>query len=261
MRTMATRLRIDIIGPRPSEVDIEDLARILEDLKKAVAGCLPAGRAMPADELAARVSLVDVVEGSDGLVFEVQPHAAHALSRISRALHSRSYENLPSASHTALYRLNQFTAKRAWGIRIRPKKSAGIERVEMLEANYVDPPDQRRTLSGTTTLLARCLRVGGATTPMAELRIPNKLLLYVEVTESVARELGKRLYDQVVLTGHAVWDAKDGDLLEFKVKEVNSFRGVPVDIAFKELAAASRGRWENVDADSFVKLVRRESGE
>lgn len=257
---MATRLRIDILGPRPSEVDIEDLASILEDLRKAITGCLDPDRAGAADELAARVSLVDIVEGSDGLVFEVQPRAAAAVSRLSRALRSRSYGDLPSASHAALYRINQFTAKRAWGIRIRAKKSAGVEPVDVIEPDHVDPPTQRRTLSGSTTLLARCLRVGGATTPMAELRLPSKQLLYVQVTENVARELGKRLYDQVVLSGDAVWDAKDGELQEFKVKEVSSFRGVPIDIAFKELASASRGRWDQVDAESFVKRVR-ESGE
>ena len=95
---------------------------------------------------------------------------------------------------------------------------------------------------------------------MAELRLPNRQLLYVQVVENVARELGKRLYDQVVLGGEAIWDAKDGELQEFKVKEVSSFRGVPIDIAFKELALASKGRWENVDAESFVKRMR-ESGE
>ena len=120
---MATRLRIDILGPRPSEVDIEDLASILEDLKKAVAGCLEPDRAAAADELAARISLIDVVEGSDGLVFEVQPRAAAAVARLSQALRSRSYGDLPTASHSALYRINQFTAKRAWGIRIRAKRS------------------------------------------------------------------------------------------------------------------------------------------
>ena len=253
---MGTRLRIDILGPRPSEVDIEDLATILEDLKKAIAGCLDPKRDTSTDELTARVSLVDIVEGSDGLVFEVQPHAATAVGRLSQALRSRSYSDLPSASHSALYRINQFTAKRAWGLRIRAKKSAGVEPVEVIEPDHVDPPTQRRTLSGSTTLLARCLRVGGATTPMAELRLPNKRLLYVQVVESVARELGKRLYDQVVLSGEAVWDAKDGDLNEFKVKEVSSFRAVPVNIAFKELALASRGRWESVDAESFVRGLR-----
>jgi hypothetical protein len=255
---MATRLRIDIVGPRPSEVDIEDLATILEDFRKAVTGCLDSNHAD--NEFSGRISLVDVVEGSDGLVFEVQAQAATAVGRLSRALRSRSYGDLPSASHTALYRINQFTAKRKWGIRIRAKKSVGVEPVEVIEPNHVDPPAQRRTISGSTSLLARCLRVGGATTPTAELRLPNKRLLYVQVLESVARELGKRLYDQVVLSGEAVWDARDGELREFKVKEVSSFQDVPVDIAFKELASKARGRWDDVDAESYVKKIRESGG-
>jgi hypothetical protein len=255
---MATRLQIDILGPRPSEVDIEDLATILEDLKKAVSACLDPNGSQ--DDLSARVSLVGIVEGSDGLVLEIQPRAAEAASRLSRALGARSYTDLPIGAHSALYRLNQFTSKRRWGLRFRRNKSARIEAVEVVEPTHVTPPAERRTVSGSTSLLARCLRVGGATTPMAELRLPNRRLLHVEVTESVARELGKRLYDQVVLTGEAVWDARDGDLKEFKVKEVNEFRAVPVDLAFKELASASRGRWDDVDAESFVKHVRESGG-
>src|SRR5947207_15893710 len=99
---MATRLRIDILGPRPSEVDIEDLACILDEFKKAVTGCLDSDPAAAADEVGARVSLVGTVEGSDGLVFEVQPRAAAAFGRPSRALRSRSYAGGSQAAPSGL---------------------------------------------------------------------------------------------------------------------------------------------------------------
>jgi hypothetical protein len=252
---MSKRIHIDIIGPRPNEVDIEDLSRILDDLRRAVTACLPA-EISPSNDSLSRVSLVEIVDGSDGLVMEVQPRAAASMATLSSALRLRSYSDLPTAAHAALFRVNELTTKRKWGIRIRRNKSIAIEAVEMTEPNHVTPPTDRRVISGGTELLARCLRVGGATVPHAELRLSNHRLLHVEVTELVARELGKRLYDEIVLSGVAEWDATDGEIRAFKVQAVTAFRAVPVDVAFKELAAASRGRWDGIDAESFVRGVR-----
>jgi hypothetical protein len=252
---MSTRIQIDIIGPRPNEVDIEDLSRILDELRRAVTACLPAGVATDDDSLA-RVSLVEVVDGSDGLVMEVQSRAAASMATLSSALRRRRYADLPTAAHTALFRVNQLTAKRKWGVRIRPNDSVAVEAVEVTTPDHVTPPTDRRVISGGTELLARCLRVGGATVPRAELRLSNHKLLHVEVSESVARELGKRLYDEIVLRGIAEWDATDGEIRAFKVEGVTAFRSVPVDLAFKELAAAARGRWDGIDAESFVRAVR-----
>jgi hypothetical protein len=253
---MASRIQIDIIGPLPNEVDLDDLVKILEDLRHAVTACLAVDSTPTDPATNSRISLVQIVEGSDGLVMEVQPRAADSLSRISQALRDRSFGHLPSGAHRALYNINQAASRRKWGIRIHENKSARIEFVEMATPDYVTPPSERRSISGGTSLLARCLRVGGATRPRAELRLSSHRLLHVEVTESAARELGKRLYDEVVLSGIAVWDAMDHDLIEFKVTDVNSFRAVPVQTGFNELANAAGSRWEDIDAESFVRELR-----
>jgi hypothetical protein len=253
---MSTRIHIDIVGPRPNEVDIEDLSRILDDLRRAITACLPAELSPSPVEGLSRVSLVDIVDGSDGLIMELQSRAAASMATLSRALRRRRYSDLPTAAHAALFRVNQLTAKRKWGVRIRRNESIAVEAVEITEPDHVTPPTDRRVISGGTELLARCLRVGGATVPRAELRLSNHRLLHVEVTELVARELGKRLYDEIVLSGVAEWDATDGEIRAFKVEAVTAFRSVPVDVAFKELAAASNGRWEGIDAESFVRGIR-----
>jgi hypothetical protein len=252
----ARRLQIDILGPRPNEVDIEELSVVLEDLHKAISSCISPPGKESANDFAARVSLVGIVDGSDGLVLEVQPRAVNALGQINRALSTRSYSDLPRSAHEALFRVNQYLVRRKWGLRMRRNTALGIVPIDVITADHVLPPAERATISGGTTLLARCLRVGGATTPRAELRLSNKKLLHVEVNEAVARELGKRLYDQVVLSGEAVWDARDGELKEFRVTDVSTFRAVPIDVAFRELAAAADGRWNDVDANLFVKQVR-----
>jgi hypothetical protein len=293
-----TRIQIDIVGPRPGDVDIEELSSILDDLRRAVTACL-SQPANPRTNLAStlnlpsgtsvvssgsgpislpsattilqsgaatltkteppetdRVSLVGIVEGSDGLVMEVTPRAGAAVARITHALETGAFDDLPSRAHAALYSINQYTAKRNWGVRFRPANDLGIKFVEMVKADHVIPPTTRRSISGGTTLLARCLRVGGATEPRAELRLGDNRILYVAVSESAARELGKRLYDEVTLNGEAVWDATDGDLKEFKVTEIGAFHAVPVDVAFRELASASKGRWDDIDAEAFVNNVR-----
>ncbi len=112
---MAIKLQIDIIGPRPNEVDVDELINVLEDLSKAISACLPDNDSEHDSQLGARVSLVGIVEGSDGLVMEVQPRAARAIGRISQALRAQAYDDLPVTAHAALYRINQFVARRKWG--------------------------------------------------------------------------------------------------------------------------------------------------
>jgi hypothetical protein len=249
------RIQIDIIGPQPNEVDIRDLASVLEDLSNAVGACLP----KDADHRG-RVSLVEIVNGSDGLVLEVQPMGAAAIAELTGALSTRKFDSLPRAAHEALYRVAQFVTKRRWGLRFPSDKKLGVRPVEVVRPDHVPAPETRSSLMGGTTVLARCLRVGGATRPKAELRLVGGKLLHVEVSEGVARELGKRLYDEVVLSGDAVWDAHSGELREFKVQSVSTFRKVPVTDAFAELARAARGRLDELDAESYVKGLRESSG-
>jgi hypothetical protein len=117
----------------------------------------------------------------------------------------------------------------------------------------VDASRPPGTTSGTTTLLARCLRVGGATQPTAELRLIQGSLLNIKVSEEMARELGRHLYDEIVLTGIATWRTDTWTIIDFKIKSISKFDRVAPAVAFRELAEAAGDALDHVDAWELVQ--------
>jgi hypothetical protein len=116
----------------------------------------------------------------------------------------------------------------------------------------VDAPRTPGTTTGTTTLLARCLRVGGVAQPKAVLRLIQGNLLHIKVSEEMARELGRHLYDEIVLTGTATWRTDTWAIIDFKIKNISKFERVAPAVAFRELAEAAGGALDHVDAWEFV---------
>jgi len=82
--------------------------------------------------------------------------------------------------------------------------------------------------------------------------------LNLDVTEELAKQLGRRLYSDVFLHGTASWDASSWELVGFKVESVSDFDRISPAETFRELAAKSKNTWDDVDAVEFVKSLRGE---
>jgi hypothetical protein len=136
--------------------------------------------------------------------------------------------------------------------------SASILAAEISPDRGVSPPPPPPEVTGDTTLLARCLRVGGVR-PKAELRLQTGELLYPDVSEEIARELGKRLYEEVVVRATATWRTDNWQVVQLRIDSVSSFRRVDPVLAFKELTEAAKGRWDEVDAREYVESLRADT--
>ena len=252
---MRHQFRFDIVGPKPNEVELSDLISVLQEVVKAIGALASVGT--PKGDVAT-ISLVGIVEGSDGLLLEVRRQGVPAARKLARAVRTNRYADLPRGAHAALHNMSQLARRRQWkGYRIRKSVKLNLNRPAEMLADSVPSPAERAVVRGTTTLLAKCLRAGGATVPKAELRlvdVPD--LLHIEVSEVIARDLGHRLYDEVVLTGEAEWDAKSLELQSFKATEVATFYQVPAADGFARLAEIAKGRWNDTDALKFIATVR-----
>jgi len=119
----------------------------------------------------------------------------------------------------------------------------------------IDSPPAPSTVSGTTALLARCLRVGGATQPKAELRLTKGGgLLHVQVSEVIARRLGHHLYEEIQLTGNATWRTDTWEIVDFQVETVAEFKRIAPSIAFRELAEVAGDALK--DSDVWTLAIR-----
>jgi hypothetical protein len=249
-----TTFQINITGPEgPASVALSDLADVLVQFERAVttyaqvtAAQLPEG--------SVTISLVDIRQGSEGLVFSVPEPVLSAVALMSRDVHQGSF--VTRAAHCEVFGLWERLRSRHWGMAF--VQDSFIHAAEISPSRGISPPPSPPEVTGDTTLLARCLRVGGVK-PKAELRLRTGELLYPDVSEEVARELGKRLYDEVVVRATATWRTDTWEVVQIRIDSVSAFRRVDPVLAFKELAEAAKGRWDEVDAREYVESLRADA--
>ena len=81
-------------------------------------------------------------------------------------------------------------------------------------------------------------------------------ILPITLSENMAKELGKSLYEDVCIEGKAKWYTEDWMIAEFEAVRICEFRGTDPVTAFKNLAVAAKGKWDGVDAIDYVKALR-----
>lgn len=253
--------KIDIVGPgvSPETTRASDLADLMVQVERAIVETARAQGADLPDE--AVVSLVAVGEGSNSLTLAVADCALPATSSISHAVSADDYESIPPQAHEALYEISKQAVRQDWTVNFVPERSPRIEGAAISSEHEVPPPPVPPHVVGTTTVFGRCVAVGGVTRPKARIRLQNGDLLYVDVTEQLAKKLAKNLYDQVCVEGAATWRTDDWTLLRFDAVRVTDFRPTDAVAAFEKLSAAAGGRWDEVDAVEYVRQLRRGGSE
>lgn len=249
--------QINILGPAgPEEVSVGYLSELLDRLEKFLSAYAKA-KDLEISVSGPVLSLVDVKSGSEGLVLSVPAPAVQAIAAASIAVLHGDYGTLPRSAHQELFGLSEQLRSRGWSASFEENLAAGIAPAKISPERGVLPPPEPTRIKGTTTLLAKCMRVGGATVPRAEIRLSQTgELLYVDVSEEIARTLGRMLYEDVVLEGTATWNAETWKIMDFKITGITDFTRVEPHKAIEELARAARGQWDGVDALEYVRRLR-----
>jgi hypothetical protein len=251
------KFQIDITGPHsPEQVAASDLAVVLAGLEKTLQVLVEA----EGGEISSHsptISLVGLSAGSERLVFSVAQPVMPLVARLSKAVFERDLSSTPEKAHEELSKVSLAVAAKGWSLQFKEDAQWGILPGRIDSEAGLEPP-RGAQIQGSTTLLARCLRVGGVR-PRAELRVRgHRDLLFADVTEEIARELGPKLYEEVVLDGKATWRIEPWEIVAFKVTSVSEFRKVDPHLAIGELSEAAAGRWDDVDAVEFVNRIRKE---
>ena len=178
-----------------------------------------------------------------------------AASALSESIETGDYSALPPKVHKELYRLSQQAEKQNWSFGFVENSLHQIRAATISQEKPVPAPNLP-PLRGSTTLYGRCIRVGGVE-PHAQVRpLGAGKLLYIEVTESMARALARCLYEEVALEGEASWDPETWEIETFRATRLMEYKAIDPLIAFRELADAAGDRWDNVDAEEFVRDLR-----
>ena len=236
---------------RPETVSAGDLADFIEHVEKALVAYAKTEALELQNDVA--VSLVGVGEGSNELTFAAQVEVMPGVIAMAEAINHRDFSKLPYETYQNLYDMVELGRKHDWGLELY---SVGQAAAVIEPGEEIPPPSSPVMISGSTNILARCLRVGGVT-PKAEIRVlKDNKIIHVVISEDMAKELAKRLYDIVLLEGQATWDTETWEIKDFKVSGVQPYRKMPVSGAFSELREATNGRWDGVDAVEYVGELR-----
>jgi hypothetical protein len=250
--------KITISGPGvlPETTRASDLGEFLTNIEKAISEtALSRGIKVTDQDI---VSLTSIEKSSNKLTFTVAGILLTAASSVSEAIQTKKYERLPRQAHEALYQVSKQAIKHEWQVKFEENKALGIKGGVISKENQV-PPAQVTYIEGTTSIYGRCIRVGGLT-PKVEIQLYQGGTIFITLSEQMARELARSLYEDVCIEGIAKWNTDDWTIEEFYGTRVREFRATDPVEAFKNLAVAARGKWDGVDAIQYVKGLRSESG-
>lgn len=244
----------------PESVSVSLLSEILTRIERAIGAYAQAKMAEVATE-DLTISLVDIRAGSECLTFSVPEPLVPAVAGISKALELGEHDDLPRSTYTELYEISDMVSRRGWNFEIREQPRQNVRPAVFGFENALPPPSEPVRVRGTTTLHGRCLRVGGATQPKAEIRpATGSKILNVELSEEIAKQLATRLYEEVVLQGEATWNSETWEVESFRVSSVTNYRRTEPTLAFRELAEAAGSEWDEVDAAAYVRALRADDG-
>ena len=256
-------LNLTITGPdaRPDRVPMSLLAAVLQHVEQAVKETAKKhGFALSEGEAG---SLVDVRAGSEILEIALPevaaPAVVHLAAGLSRAQHDpiSVLEHVSRPAYAEMETLSKKLAERGWDLRFEGSGDLSVEPARFGATAPLAALPAPPTLRGTTTIYGKCLRVGGATKPRAEVRVlKDDTLLYLNLSIELAKELATRLYEEVVLEGQATWNVETWQIESFRVSAIADFRPGKLSEAFEDLAQAAKGRWDDVDALDYVKALR-----
>lgn len=256
MELITTSIRITGSGVSPETVSASDLAQVIMKFEQSIVQTANAGQnAVEGDGSGLFVSLVGIEPGSERLVFKVTKAAAVVIGVIANAINAQSYDMMPNVSQERIHELSSLIVRRQWAFEIEANPASNIQSAVISDASPVPQPKDV-LISGTKTLKGVLVKIGGDTSPRAELRLDNGDLLRVELTREMAQGLGSRLYREVCLEGVAWLRLPGREIERYVVNRVFDYRPKsPID-AFQELASLTLGNWGKTDPNRFVKSLR-----
>lgn len=243
--------RLDLLGEGvlPETTRASDLAELMAHFEKAILETAAAQGVELSDD--PFVSLVSIEPGSNRLKWVVASTVLQAVTAVSGAVASDNFDQLPRTAHQALHDISKQATARHWSVKFVSDDPTVVPAAEISVDDPVPPPPPVPEVRGTTTLFGRCIRVGGVR-PRAEISLEHGGTLFIDVSESLARKLAQRLYDQVCLDGEASWDAETWSIQSFKATAMADYAPGSLVGAFRDLAANAGGAFDGLDVEAFV---------
>jgi hypothetical protein len=129
-----------------------------------------------------------------------------------------------------------------------------------IEATSYDRLAKEFLTEGDTQIVGKIERVGGATERRCAIRIPGRRQLFFcdVANDSLTRRLGRHLYEDVIVTGRAMWVHSTWSLFQFLVTDVSQTKAWDPSKAIAAIREASGNAWDDVDDPAVLIREMRE---
>lgn len=241
---MAYQLGIKLEGDAatPGTIRSSEIATTIMEYEKMVISLIQAQNpTLNLREKDIIVGLKDLLPGSSDFRFSTSHpgQAQAALMPIETALKTGEFSLLPKTVRKSLVTL-QSVARNYNGSFTFADWQDGQHRVLGKLSGDAKIPVAVKKIKSGDTLYGVVIRIGGEDPPRAILRFPNEGHLSCRITRrggrQIARELGRRLYQMVSVTGIAERDSEDMSLVEFTIHSIGTYEEKSAEDTMQRLA-------------------------
>lgn len=248
---MANRLKLQINGDGvfPDTVDLGDLIDVLRHVRSAVRSTAVTFGAAPSE---LRLSLKSVNRGSVRLELAADDRTASCYDYVVRAVATEDASTIPARAQESILALGRKVKARGWNLEL-----VGLEHRAAIRSDR--EPFSALITSGATSLLVHLIRVGGEGERTATIKLPDGTKLTADVaSETLAKQLGERLYSTFEAMGQADWMSTSHRLVRFRITGIGSYDQSAADpvAAIRELSRLAGDRWDGINPDDYVRELR-----
>lgn len=203
------------------------------------------------------ITLTGVTEGSNILLLGVLSVVLPVVSKASNAIANNSIDNLPSNAIDAMRKITTKTIAKNQAFTI-----AAIPEYQVTEATIspsfsaVIAEHQARLVTGDSRIYGRCVGVAGERIPHADIKLIEGHTIRISVTQDLAIQLAKNLYEEVCIEGEAIWKVPGWKIVKFTAASVSTHPRIDPAKAMEILRGSSSRYLKEINPETFVDDLR-----
>lgn len=240
----------------PDKISSHELAELIISFEESMVGLIKREN-KDFNEENLIISLVDVEEGSLKLKFKpkIFEIALPAFIAVSSSIKSNNFTNLPYKSVKALSNISTFCKTKKCSVELRKDTHSNKPTATIYAEHEITVP-QDLFIVGETTIYGRVVRVGGIE-PKVSISLSKGETLFCSITEALAKQIGKGLYEEVGIKGTATWLKEDYSIIDFKIDSFFPIDRTSLTSTFTELNKILGKYWEDVtDVEGEIAKIR-----
>jgi len=237
---------------KPGLIKSKELADIMAAIEEmVVAEALRHNKELLKEDIV--VGLYRIEDKSIGLKFKTgfASIVIPAFILCTESINSGNFESLSHQSIKSLKTISSFSKRHNCDAILGANNTQELARItpstEVPESIYI---------SGATELVGKVIRVGGKV-PKAMLELTDGSIIYCEVPEEIAIDLGHMLYSLATFSGFAKWESGTLELEEFSITEVTKLGELSPYQSLQKISSLVGSSFNGVkNMNSFVSSLR-----